>query len=91
MPVTKSLDDLNGVLISLNGVLTAAQPVLGIAMMAITLLWKKWKEAHPDGTQEDFFALLSGEASAGKTSRADWLTARGYVLTDGTWTKPPAG
>ena len=88
MAVAKSLDDINSVLTSLNGVLTTAQPIIGIAVTAITLLWKKWKEAHPAGTPEDFIAMLAGEASAGKTSRADWLTARGYTQVDGKWVKP---
>lgn len=88
MSVVKSLDDLNNVLTGVNGVLIAAQPIAGAIMTGITLLWKKYKEAHPDGTQEDFFALLRGEGVEGENYSADWLTENGFTLVDGRWVPP---
>lgn len=88
MAVVKSLNDLNEVLTGVNAVITTAQPIVGIVMAGITLLWKKYKEAHPNATEEDFFALLRGEGVEGAAFDASWLEARGYTLVDGEWVPP---
>ena len=79
------IDQITGTLTSLNGLLVAAQGPIGLASAAILALWKAYKAAHPDGTEEDFIALLSGKATEGKTFASGFLQAHGFTLVDGKW------